>query len=267
MCHLQTAGRAATAVKVRRTSVQAQRRKTRLGRVGQTEGHSTLLPPHVADQDLISMPSGRVKWFDLASHEARVVARSGREYPAAAGELEPPARTADASVTFKVRKQDGVARAVEVRLRGGTRVSPTQGRFGDLGSARHPDAKGREPLARRRSETGLDAGEPLSRVALHWVDALFSGDRTAVMLCYAPDCVIHAPSGTGQIGRKAVQEYMDRSPLLGSRHDDVRIREIASRVRVSWRLNAGDQVRVPVSERQTQATLRIEHGQIAEQWG
>lgn len=221
----------------------------------------------MANRDLISMPSGRVKWFDLASHEARIVARSGREYPAAADELEPPARTADAPVTFKVRKQDGVARAVEVRLRGGTRVSPTQGRFGDLSSAKHPDSKGREPLARQRSETGLDAGEPVSRVARHWVEALFSGDRTGVMQCYAPDCVIHAPSGTGEIGRKAVQEYMDRSPLLGSRHDDVRIREIASRVRVSWRLNAGDQVRVPISERQTQATLRIEHGQIAEQWG
>lgn len=213
------------------------------------------------------MPSGRVKWFDQVSHEARIVARSGREYPAEASELDPPARNADAPVTFKLLRLDGVTRAVEVRLREGTRASPTQGRFGDLSSAKHPDSKGRAPLARRRSETGLDAGEPVSRVARHWADAIFGGDRTAVLQCYAPDCVIHAPSGTGGIGRKAVQEYMDRSPLLGSRHSDVRIRVIGSRVRVSWVLSTDDQARVPISEQQTQTMLRIEHGQIAEQWG
>jgi hypothetical protein len=221
----------------------------------------------MAHRDLISMPTGRVKWFDQASNEARIVARSGREYPAAAGEFEPPARTADAPVTFKVRRQDGVARAVEVRLHGGTRVSPAHGRFGDLSGAKHPDTKGRAPLARQRSETGVDAGAPVSGVARNWVDALVTGDRTAVLQFYAPDCVIHAPSGTGEIGRKAAQDYMDRSPLLGSGHHDVRIREIGSRVQVSWPLGADDQTRVPVSEQQTQTTLRIEHGQIAEQWG
>jgi hypothetical protein len=45
------------------------------------------------------MPTGHVKWFDPASHEARIIARSGREYAAEVSQMEPPARTADARVT------------------------------------------------------------------------------------------------------------------------------------------------------------------------
>jgi len=211
------------------------------------------------------MAHGRVKWFDPASREARIVARSGREYPAEASELDPPARTADAPVTFKLLRRDGVIRAVEVRLREGTRVSPTQGRFGDLSSAKHPDSKGRAPLARRRSETGLDADELVKRIARRWVDALATGDRTAALEFYAPDCVIHGPSGAAESGRAAVQRFMDRSPLLGSQHDHVRIRGIGASIRVTWALSA--KVRAPVAEQQTQATLRFRHGEIAEQWG
>jgi hypothetical protein len=212
------------------------------------------------------MPIGHVKWFDPASHEARIIARTGHEYPAEVSQVEPPARTADAPVTFKVRTEGGVARAVDVRLRVGTRVSPTQGRFGDLSGAKHANSKGRAPLARQRSEAGLDAGEQVTRVARQWVDALVSGKRAAVLELYAPDCVIHTRSGA-VMGQNAAQASIDRNPLLASGHHDVRIRGIGARVQVRWPLSADDKARVPTSEQVTQTTLRIAHGQIAEQWG
>lgn len=214
------------------------------------------------------MPTGRVKWIDPDSGEARIVSRSGHEYPATSREMQSKARAAGAYVTFKIKKEDGVARAVEVALREGTRVARTQGRFGDLARARHPDAKGRPGLSRRRSEVGLDPTEKATEVARLWVDALVRGDRTATLGFYSPDCVIHPPSGSTEVGYKAVQEYLDRSPLLASGHRDVRIREVAGpRVVVSWPLTADDQARVPASELRNQTTLRIAHGQIVEQWG
>src|SRR5450759_1495873 len=212
------------------------------------------------------MPTGHVKWFDDAAREARLVSRSGREYPAEAAEIEPPARTADAPVAFKLKRANGVMRAVEVRLRRGTRVSPTQGRFGDLSGATHPDSRGRAALSRSRLDPGLDSDELASRVARHWVEALVRGDRAAAERLFAPDSVIHTQSGV-ETGRKAVQLCIDRSPLLASHRSDVQIRGSRSRVRISWGLSAEDLARVPTSERRTQTTLRIAHGQIADQWG
>lgn len=212
------------------------------------------------------MPTGRVKWFEPDTGEARIVARSGHEYPSASSEIEPKARVADARVTFKVRTDDGVTRAVEVRLREGTRVARGQGRFGDLSGASHPDAKGRPALTRRRSDSGVDADEPASRVARRWADALVRGDRQAVLRLYSPDCVIHTPSGSTETGGKAVQASIDRNALLGSGHLDVEIREVGPRVLVRWRLSADDQARIPASEQRTQAAVRIAHGQIIEQW-
>jgi hypothetical protein len=212
------------------------------------------------------MPTGRVRWFAPDTGEARIVARSGREYPASSGEIEPKARAADARVTFKVRTDGGVTRAVEVRLREGTRVARAQGRFGDLSGARRPDAKGRSGLTRRRSDADLDAAEPASRVTRRWVDALVRGDREAVLRLYSPDCVVHTPSGSTETGDRAVQASIDRNALLGSGHLDVEIREVGPRVLVRWRLSADDQARVPGSDQRTQAALRIAHGQIIEQW-
>jgi SnoaL-like domain len=194
------------------------------------------------------------------------VGRSGREYPAEAGEIEPPARTADAPVTFKLKRANGVTCAIEVRLRRGTRVSPTQGRFGDLSGATHPDSRGRAALSRSRLDPGLNSDELATLVARHWVEALVRGDRAAAKRLYAPDSVIHTQSGV-ETGPKAVQSCIDRSPLLASRHSDAQIRESRSRVRISWGLSTEDLARVPASERRTQTTLRIAHGQIAEQWG
>jgi hypothetical protein len=103
-------------------------------------------------------------------------------------------------------------------------------------------------------------------VARQWVDALVSGKRAAVLELYAPDCVIHTRSGA-VMGQNAAQASIDRNPLLASGHHDVRIRGIGARVQVRWPLSADDKARVPTSEQVTQTTLRIAHGQIAEQWG
>ncbi|HYL08082.1 MAG TPA: nuclear transport factor 2 family protein [Candidatus Udaeobacter sp.] len=97
------------------------------------------------------------------------------------------------------------------------------------------------------------------------MDALARGDREAVLQLYAPDCVIHRQA-TAEKGRRAIEACIDRNPLLGSGHGDVRIRGIGSRVHIQWTLSVQDQARVPESEQGTQATLRIAHGQIAEQW-
>jgi hypothetical protein len=212
------------------------------------------------------MPIGHVKWFDAAAREARLVSRTGREYTAEAAELELPARTADAPVTFNIKRTNGVTRGVDVRLRRGTRVSSTQGRFGDLSGAAHPDSRGRAALSRRRLDPGLDSDELPTRVARHWVEALVHGDRAAAKRLYAPDSVIHTHSAV-ETGRKAVQLCIDRSPLLASHRSDVQIGGDRSRVRITWGLSAEDLARVPASERRTETTLRIAHGQIAEQWG
>ena len=212
------------------------------------------------------MPTGRMKWFDPDTGEGRVVARSGGEYPAVTSEIEPKARIADARVTFKVRMEDGVSRAVEVRLREGTRVARAQGRFGNLSGASRPDDKGRAALTRRRSDPGLDPDAPPTRVARRWVDALVRGDREAVLRFYSPDCVIHTSAGSTEAGEKAVQASIDRNALLGSAHRDVEIREVGPRVLIRWRLSDDDQARIPISEQRTQAALRIAHGQIIEQW-
>src|SRR5579883_3039929 len=89
------------------------------------------------------MPSGQVIWFDAGTGEARLVGRQGREYPAVFSEIEPSARAAGARVTFDVARSGGMARAVNVRLRVGTRVAPTQRDFGNLAGARRPNTAGR----------------------------------------------------------------------------------------------------------------------------
>lgn len=133
------------------------------------------------------MPTGRVKWFDPGSGEAKIVSRSGREYPASSRDMQSKARAAGAHVTFKVKKDDGVERAVDVALREGTRVSPRQAGFGNLARARHPDSKGRAGLSRRRSNVGRDPEAAATQVARQWVDALVRGDRTAALRFYAPE--------------------------------------------------------------------------------
>ena len=71
------------------------------------------------------MPDGVLQWYDARRGEGRVV-RGGREYPVRAADMEPSARVPGAHVHFDVQTTKGVAVAVGVRLRAGTRVSRRQ---------------------------------------------------------------------------------------------------------------------------------------------
>jgi RNA polymerase-binding transcription factor DksA/ribosome-associated translation inhibitor RaiA len=73
------------------------------------------------------MPDGVLQWYDDRRGEGRVV-RGGREYPVRAADMEPRARVPGARLHFDVRRHEGVAIAVDVRLREGTRVSRRQRR-------------------------------------------------------------------------------------------------------------------------------------------
>lgn len=79
------------------------------------------------------MPTGKMKWFDSESGQARIVARSGHEFAALACEVETAARTPRARVIFDVIREGGIARAANVRLHRGTEAHP--GRAG-LGTPR-----------------------------------------------------------------------------------------------------------------------------------
>lgn len=212
------------------------------------------------------MPSGQVIWFDAGTGEARLVGRQGREYPAAVSEIEPAARASGARVTFDVARSGGTARAVNVRLRVGTRVASTQRDFGNLAGAKRPDTAGRAGLGRRRPDLDLGREDPPSEVARRWVEALVGEDLPAAEQLYAPDAVIHAGARTSA-GRASIARYLEGTALVGARHWNVEIREVGAGVRVRWRPSTEDGARVPASDRTAHTTLRIVHGQIAEQWG
>ncbi len=213
------------------------------------------------------MPTGRVKWFDPHAREAIVVARSRREYPALASDIEPKARASAAIVTFKIKRGEGVDRAFDVVLREGTRAAASKHRFGDLKGAPRPASRGRPALSRHRLDVFPNPDEAPVQTVQRWVDAVVRGDRLAALRFYVPDCLVHPPGGSTEIGRKAVQDLLDRSPLLGSDHRDIEIRDLGGRIQVSWRLTPADEARVPVSERTSKTVLRVAHGQIVEQWG
>src|SRR5579875_2765884 len=87
------------------------------------------------------MPDGIVRWYDPGSGQIAVV-RRGKRFMATTADVEPVARRAGARVHFDIRRDGGVERAVDVRLRTGTRVSHRQRRFGALTAARRRFGKG-----------------------------------------------------------------------------------------------------------------------------
>lgn len=212
------------------------------------------------------MSTGKIKWFDPTTGDARIVGRSGREYVARGADLEPAARAPRARVSFDVVREGNVVRAVNVRLHEGTRTSRLQGRFGSLAGARRPDAAGREASSREHPDREAGPAPRLpAAVARTWMEAMFEGDLSAAMSHYAPDAVVHLPQGD-QVGHRAIQAFLDGSVLLGVRHSDTEVEERGSLVRVRWRASNVDAVRTPVRERSTTTRLRVEHGQIVEQW-
>jgi cold shock CspA family protein len=212
------------------------------------------------------MSTGKVKWFDPNTGDARIVGRSGREYGVRAADLEPAARAPRARVSFDVVREGGVARAVNVRLFEGTRTSRLQGRFGNLAGARRPDAAGHEASSREHPDREAGPAPRLpAAVARAWLEAMAEGDLRAALHLYAPDAVVHLTDGD-QAGYRAVQRFLEGSVLLDVRHPDIEVEERDSLVHVRWQLSNVDAARTPLADRRTTTRLRVEHGQIVEQW-
>jgi cold shock CspA family protein len=201
------------------------------------------------------MPNGTMLWFDTKTGAGRITA-SGREYPVADGEVEPGARAAGARVHFDVERVDGVATAVRVALREGTRSATGQRRFGSLAGVARPEEKGRAALSHQRgATTPLYPGQPVSLVR-HWIRAADSGHVDGLLPLYAPQAVLHTPTEDHH-GRGAIRRYLLDSGLLSrgwsarpfGRGDDV------CAVRQRTATDAGRTSR-----------FRIAHGQIVEHW-
>ncbi len=135
------------------------------------------------------MPDGVIQWFDAETGEG-VVVRSGRRFRAFAADVEPVARQPGARVHFDVRREKGVERAVEVRLRSGTRVSSHQHRFGTLKGARRPDAKGASPFARVHAD--LDRVLAVHPLEIAVLGRMLSGAATSTWRCRSA----HQPSSS-----------------------------------------------------------------------
>lgn len=151
------------------------------------------------------MPTGTMLWFDPGTGEGRVVA-SGCEYPADVSDVEPRARATGARVHFDIQRVDGVARAVRVAARPGTRTSTRQRRFGDMTDSAHPAEKGRAPLTHHHTAIDpLYVGRPVALVR-HWIQAADSGHLDGLLPLYAPDAVLPTPSGDHH-GRAAIRAF------------------------------------------------------------
>jgi RNA polymerase-binding transcription factor DksA/ribosome-associated translation inhibitor RaiA len=201
------------------------------------------------------MPDGVLQWYDDRRGEGRVV-RGGREYPVRAADVEPHARVPGARVHFDVRRHEGVAVAVDVRLRAGTRVSRRQRRFGDMTGARRPDTRGAAPFAHAHPEMGHRLASQPHSVAERWAALVAANDIEGAMLLYAPDAVVHTGDGDRRGGR--VHGWLSGSGLLGH-------------LQAVETAGAGDHVvvakwRGPGAMHTHTSWMRIAHGEIAEQW-
>ncbi|MGO8871661.1 MAG: sigma 54 modulation/S30EA ribosomal C-terminal domain-containing protein [Acidimicrobiales bacterium] len=201
------------------------------------------------------MPYGMIKWFDPRSGKAEV-ARGGRLYAARAGDIESVARRAGARVHFDIRRELGGERAVDVRLREGTRVSHKQHNFGTLVGARSIETKGPVPHGRVHPELRQAATHPLE-VARAWATSVSQGDIVGALVLYSADPVLHV-DGHDLVGRSEIATWVEGSRVFGCKHH-ARIQGGEVQVTVLWDA-AGS------SESGTTVQCMIDHAQIAEQW-
>lgn len=201
------------------------------------------------------MPDGVVEWYDPWTGEADI-AVAGRHLRARATDVEPVARRSGARVHFDVVRDHGVDRAVDVRLRHGTRVSHLQGRFGDLSGARRPDVAGASPYEHGHPGLYRAAVTHPLEVANAWANSVVTGDVDGALSLYAPDAVVHT-ADREVAGERALRALITESPVFDShRHADVRGED--GTARLEW--SAGpDQPGWDVR-------VRVEHVLIAEQW-
>lgn len=207
------------------------------------------------------MPDGRVKWFDPSSGRG-VVEHSGREYAVSDADIDNQARVAGAPVHFDIQHSGAGDVAVNVTMREGTRTSQHTSRYGDQAGAHHPPDKGQDegsdlnPRSKRRRAY---ADQP--RVLVDdWIAHLASNQTDRAAALYAPDARIHEGDTTVTGGRD-IRRHLTASPLAGADAGRVEVKGAGgdTRFAVAWPPMQGETAAVLT-------TLRIEHGQIAEQW-
>ena len=196
------------------------------------------------------MPDGVLQWIDPVSGRGAVV-RGGHVYATASRDIEPVARHAGAHVHFDIRRHDGGERAVDVRLRPGTRVSHHQRRYGTLTGARRPDTKGPAPFARAHPERGRMLQSHPLEVARAWVDCLQLRDLDAALSLYSSDAVVHGEDGDSS-GRSELGAVLEASPMFGVGSDP--------------EIRGEDDTVVVRSPGLIEVRARVEHGLITEQW-
>ena len=199
------------------------------------------------------MPDGVLQWYDSRRGEGRVV-RGSREYPVRAEDMEPHARVPGARVHFDVQTNEGVAVAVGVRLREGTRVSRRQRRFGDMAGARRPDTRGAAPFAQPHPELGRRLASHPRAVLRSWAERVADNDIEAAALLYAPDVVVHA--GEEDLRGRRVHAWLSASGLMGQLRA-IETADAGERIVLRW---------IGPDGRPATAWARVERGEIVEQW-
>lgn len=200
------------------------------------------------------VPVGVMQWFEEKSGEGRVV-RRGHAYPASLADgVETHARVPGARVHFDIGRQEGVERAVNVKLQPGTRTSHRHQRFGEQSGASSPDANAapkRDPFV----DLGLNRERRPRVVVVEFVHRLAAGELATARPLVAPDVVLHGDEGDVH-GTTAVIEALAGSPIPGSGASPVNIFFEDGRVVVDWFTDG----------RTLRAVIGVAHGQIEEVW-
>lgn len=202
------------------------------------------------------MPTGVVRWVDPRTGDT-VIARRSHEYPARAAEIEPRARRRGARVHFDVLRDDGVRRAVRVRLLSGSRTGRRHRRVGDHAGAHHPYGKGVPLTKKYRSSVPVPTEDRPARVARDWVTALRNRDIGGALELYAVDAAIHSEQQS-RVGRQAARRWLVKAGL-----------EDAPPIRADLRGRGDDTIAVnlqPHDGQEIDVVLRVTHGRITEQW-
>jgi ketosteroid isomerase-like protein len=202
------------------------------------------------------MPTGVVRWVDPRTGDI-VIARRSHEFPARAAEVEVHARRRGARVHFDVSREDGVRRAVRVRLRSGSRTGRRHRRVGDHAGAHHPYGKGVPLTKKYRSSVPVSTEDRPARIVRDWVTALRNRDVSGALELYAVDAIIHSEQESGA-GRQAARRWLVRTGL-----------ENAPPIRADLRGRGDDTIAVnlqPHDGPEIDVVLRVTHGRIEEQW-
>jgi ribosome-associated translation inhibitor RaiA len=198
------------------------------------------------------MPEGVVQWFDPGAGEGRI-AKGGRLYSVVGSDMEPETRAAGSRVHFDIdRKRPGVAGNVTA-LRGGRSDRHHRGRGATTG-ARRPDAKGK-PTVRPSVDQLIHAENHPANVARRWAALTGEGDVGRTLELYAPDAVVHTPDA--ELTTRTEVLALLAAPMAAVAEPTVRVHGFDGLFRV---------LRQSADGADEESWLRVEHGQIVEQW-